>query len=176
MTRTNLRIYFVQCHMQDTVLIMEEGKLNHPHCLACDTFVAWTALNCGHPMMTICVWGEEKKIQRILEEEAWEGAVTTFRDYYKPLETVSSFKYLGHLLTETYDDCMDVISKLWKAMKSWNYMNIILGREGADTRKSGSFYVAVVQSILIFGADTWVEMPRIKCLLGGFHHRVERRI
>ena len=31
MTRTNIRIHFVHCHMWDTIVIMEEGKCPHPH-------------------------------------------------------------------------------------------------------------------------------------------------
>ena len=36
-----------------------------------------------------------------------------------------------------------------------------VGTGGADTRTSGRFYVAVVQSILSFGSKSWVIMPRI---------------
>ena len=40
----------------------------------------------------------------------------------------------------------------------------------------GHFYLAIVQAILLFGAETWVVTPHIGQLLRGFHHRVERRI
>ena len=30
-----------------------------------------------------------------------------------------------------------------------------LGREGADRRTLGRFYVAVVQAVLLFGSKTW---------------------
>ena len=40
-------------------------------------------------------------------------------------------------------------------------------QEGAGIRMSGSFCVAVVQAILLFGSEMWVVTPRIKRLLGG---------
>ena len=38
--------------------------------------------------------------------------------YDRPLEIVSSFKYLGRLLIETDEDWMAVIDNIWKARKS----------------------------------------------------------
>ena len=52
----------------------------------------------------------------------------------------------------------------------------ILGRDGADTWTLGCFYVTVVQAILLFRSQTWVLTLHIKRILGGFHHRVARRI
>ena len=63
-----------------------------------------------------------------------------------------------------------------KARKSWYQLDRILGREGADTRTSGRFYIAIVQAVFLFGLETWVVTPRIKRLLGCFHHRVARRL
>ena len=33
-------------------------------------------------------------------------------------------------------------------------------------------YLVIVQAILLFGAETWFLNPRIRRLMGGFHHRV----
>ena len=38
------------------------------------------------------------------------------------------------------------------------------------------FYLAIVQAFVLFGAETWVVTPRIRRVLGGFHHQVSRRI
>ena len=64
-----------------------------------------------------------------------------------------------------------MVSNLQKARLSW-----VLGQEGADPRTSGTFYKAVVQTTLLFGAETWVVFPRIGKTFGGFHHRVDRRL
>ena len=39
--RTNLRIHFIHCHVQYTLVILEEGNCPHPWCLDCDMFVPW---------------------------------------------------------------------------------------------------------------------------------------
>ena len=38
----------------------------------------------------------------------------------------------------------------------------ILRREGATKRVSGNFFKAVVQQLLLFGAETWVVSPRME--------------
>ena len=55
-------------------------------------------------------------------------------------------------------------------------LSCLLGQEGDDTRASGVFYVAVVQSILIFGSDSWVIMPCIMQALGSLYNWVIRKI
>ena len=52
----------------------------------------------------------------------------------------------------------------------------ILSREGADKRVSGKFFKAVVQVVLLFGAETWVLTPRIEQALESFLHVAARRI
>ena len=49
-------------------------------------------------------------------------------------------------------------------------------REGADKRVSGNFFKAVVQVVLLFGAETWVLTPRIERALEIFMHGAARRI
>ena len=55
-------------------------------------------------------------------------------------------------------------------------MSVILEREGAEPFISGWFYVAIVQAILLFGAETWVVTPRVLQALEGFHHRAARQM
>ena len=47
-----------------------------------------------------------------------------------------------------------------------------LGSEGVDRITVGRFYVAVVQSVILFGSRTWVLNPWLEKALEGFHHRV----
>ena len=62
-----------------------------------------------------------------------------FDIYGKQLQTVTSFKYLGRILTAVDDDCPEVAENLGKARKIWGRLKWILGREGADKRVSGNF-------------------------------------
>ena len=42
--------------------------------------------------------------------------------------------------------------------------------------KFGQIYLAVGQSIFLYGSEKWVMTPRIGRVLGGFHHKVARRL
>ena len=57
-----------------------------------------------------------------------------FEAYGTPLETVSTFKYLGRVMTVGDDDWPAVAGNLVKAWKSWGRLSRILIQEGADKR------------------------------------------
>ena len=50
----------------------------------------------------------------------------------------------------------------------------ILSREGATPRVSGLFFKAVIQVVLLLGAETWVVTPRMGTALGVFQTQVMR--
>ena len=52
----------------------------------------------------------------------------------------------------------------------------ILIREGEDPKVLGHFHKAVVQAVLLFGAETWVLTPRMERDLDTFQHRVALRL
>ena len=79
--------------------------------------------------------------------------------YGKPLETVLTLKYLGQVMTAGDDNWPEVTGNLVKERKSWGRLTRILSREGADNMVSGNFFKAVVQAMLLFGAETWVLTP-----------------
>ena len=119
-TRTNLRIYFVHCHMRYMIVIMEKGNFPHLRFPACDIFVPWEALNHFHPTTALFARGADRKRRKLVEDEAWAVAYMEFQEYVRPLETVISFKYLGRLLTATDNYCPSVISNLHKVCKIWS--------------------------------------------------------
>jgi hypothetical protein len=92
------------------------------------------------------------------------------------LDTVPIFKYLGRLLSNNDDDWPAVHANLCKARKSWARISRILARDGATPRVSRMFYKAVVQSILLFGSETWVMTNPMLKALESFHRRVACRI
>ena len=105
-----------------------------------------------------------------------ESSERAFKAYWEPLENFAKFRYLGQVLTAGDDDWIAVVGKLGKAQHSWGWLSRILRLEGSDPKVSGSFYKAVVQVVLLFGAETWVLTPRMKRSLDSFQHRVARRI
>ena len=99
-----------------------------------------------------------------------------FEVYGEQLKTVPSFKYLGRILTAGYDDWPAVAENLGKARKSWGQLQRILSREGANKRVLENFFKAVVQQVLLFGAETWVVTPIMERALNSFMHGAARRI
>ena len=59
---------------------------------------------------------------------------------------------------------------------SWGRLARVLGREGADLKVSRSFYTAVTQQVLLFGAESWVLTKKMESALDAFQGRVARRL
>ena len=110
------------------------------------------------------------------ETEIRESTEMAFEVNGEQLKTVPSFKYLGRILTAGDNDWPAVAGILGKARKSWGRLQWILIREGANKRTSGDFLKAVVQQVLLFGAETWVVTPRMERALNAFMHGAARRI
>ena len=62
------------------------------------------------------------------------------------------------------------------ARKIWGRLQGILSREGATKRVSVNFFKAVVQQVLLFGAETWVVTPMMERALSTFKHGAARRL
>ena len=93
------------------------------------------------------------------QNEMRESVERAFKVYGRPIAMVTSFKYLGRVLTAEYDYCPLVVGTLLKARKIWARMAIMLGREGISPRVSGMFFKAAVQEVLLFGSEMWVMTP-----------------
>ena len=76
----------------------------------------------------MCVRGEERSQKRRWEEEARRIIALVFQAYGRPLDAVLDFKYLGRVLTASYDDWPVVVENLRKVWRHWVCMLIILGR------------------------------------------------
>jgi hypothetical protein len=63
-----------------------------------------------------------------------------------------------------------------KAQQRWAYISRILSQEGATPRISAIFYKAVVQTVLLFGSESWVLTPSMLGKLEGFHQQIARRL
>ena len=71
-------------------------------------------------------------------------------------------------------DWPEVIRNLTKVRAVWRSMLRILSREGVRTRVPGFFFKAVVQLVLLFGAETWVVTTHMGRVLEGFQDQVAR--
>jgi hypothetical protein len=90
---------------------------------------------------------------------------------------VNCFSYLGCPLSATNSDWPALYKNLAKARTKWAMISRVLWRESrANTRVSRMFYKAVVQSVLLFGSESWVWSQSMVKTVEGFHNRVARRL
>ena len=95
------------------------------------------------------------------EEEERKVTDREFSAYGRPLDMVTSFQYLGRVISGADNNWPVVVRNLSWARAVWKRTTRILIREGEETRASGFFFKAVAQAVLIFGSDTWVITPRM---------------
>ena len=89
---------------------------------------------------------------------------------------VISFRNLGRVISAEDKDWPAVFRNSEKVRVVWRRMVRILSREGAEPRVSRFFFKSMVQSVLLFGAQTWLVAPRMGRVLGGIQDQVERRL
>ena len=92
------------------------------------------------------------------------------------LGKVNEFRYLGRILTERDSDWPALLRNLKRARQRWGRLSRLLVREGASPKVSGKFYLAIVQSVLLYGLETWVWTQAMRLALQGFHHKAVRRL
>ena len=175
-TRTAMRVHLWRRNLRDVVIILEEGNLPQSRFPRCDMLVPGRSLNVRHKSTAMCRSGAEKKRRQLAEEEVRDSAEMAFEVYGEQLQAVPSFKYLERILTEGEDDWPTVAGNLGKARKSWVRLQGILSMEGATKRVLGNFFKAVVQQVLLFGAETWVVSPRMERALSAFIRGAARRL
>ena len=175
-TRAAMQVHFVQRHVHDTVVILEEGNLPLQKGPRCDLQVSRKALNGRHLETSQCRMGTERKRQRLAEAEMRVTLEKAFHAYGIQMRAVTEFKYLGRVLTNTDDDWSEVAGNIRKERANWGRLARILGREGADPKVSRSFYTAVTQQVLLFGAKSWVLTKKMESALDAFQGRVARRL
>ena len=175
-TQTAIWVHFWHRHVQYTMVIMEEGNLHHPRSPLCNILVRWRSPNGSHKNIAQCKKGKKRKRRSLAEEEERVATSRAFRAYGRTLKIVPSLKYLGRLLLGADDDWPAVIRNLKKARAVWRRMTRILSREGARPRVSIFFFKVVVQSVLLFGAETWVVKPCTGRVMGGLQYQVARQL
>ena len=92
------------------------------------------------------------------------------------MDRVEVFKYLGRLLAMDDNDAQAVRAQLRKARKTWMRVGNVLRGENASPKVCGKFYSAVVQSVLLFGSESWNLSSAMLRQLEGFHIRAAWRM
>ena len=174
--RSDLTVHFLHRKIRDAVFILEEGNLPHPRCPRCDILVPWEALNGLYTTTAQYANGAERKRIWVSVEDMRASTAMAFHAYSRPMTSITSFKYLGRIMTTSDDDWPAVVGNPSKARKIWLWLSIILGRYGVKPRVLVITFKVVVQAVFIFGSETWVMIPHMGCTLGRFQHMVVRWI
>ena len=114
-----MRFHFLHRHIGDTVIILREVNLPHPLCPRCEMLVPWKFLNGQHVITAQCDEGVERKIRWFAAEEMRDNMVRAFQDYSRPNKTVTSFKYLGRIITALDNNYLSVVGDLQNARYIW---------------------------------------------------------
>jgi hypothetical protein len=175
-TEAVLRSHFLRRHPQDLVCCPTEGSLPLPQCDRCGLQISYAAMNGSHYDTAMCKDGVARKEQHAAAERAHLSLRQTFTAYGEELERVEVFKYLGRLLAYDDDDSRAVRGNLKKARGVWARLSRTMRAENASPRVCGVFYKATVQSILLFGSETWNLSPVSLKRLEGFHIRAAWRM
>jgi hypothetical protein len=139
-------------------------------------FVTHSALAGGHRSTALCRQGRELKQNRVIREDTRKAREVVFTVEGVPLDSERWFVYLVILLSADNDDWPAVLRNMAKARQRWAYISRILRGEGATPRISAMFYKEVVQTVLIFGSESWVLTPSMLVKLEGFHRQIARRL
>ena len=70
---TAMQMHFCSRHIQDIMIILEEGNLPHPRCSRCEMLVPWRALIRRHHDNIMCRKVSERKRQWMAETELRES-------------------------------------------------------------------------------------------------------
>ena len=128
----------------------------------------------SHQRTQLCIKGQQRNKRRDEQKQQRLAKEVQFTIRGEPIERVSCFKYLGRWLSEDDDDMLAVRENVGKARARWGRVARVLARDGADTRTMARFYKAVVQSVLLFGSETWVLSKEMGRILESFHNRCAR--
>jgi len=172
-TRNSMRRHFCMRHDPDIIIILQEGEL--PQCPYCNLFT-WS-IGPKHFATATCRTQAAcvRERERVRLQVAQAKSIVFYVNGVA-IDTVTEFKYLGHILSADDRDDATVSYNIKRASDAWFGMYRILSRDGANPKTMARFYLAVVQAKLLYGSETWVLSERLLQRLERFHARCARWI
>jgi hypothetical protein len=163
---------FFTHHHFDMIIIDEEDSL--PSCNTCNMVVPLSSLN---HTVTPCLsmmqhWTERKCkcLQDIHNVTYLQSQDTSFLVDSSELDAFDSFCCLGGGAIAA--DWLAVTYNLKKAQSCWAQVSRVLTKQHISAKTAGYFYKAVVQSVLLYGCETWFLSQQSIVTLEGFHNQV----
>jgi hypothetical protein len=160
-----MRKHFRSQHPVDTITVEEEGPL--PQCTKCGLFQR--CVGTKHQATADCMKAAAtiERCQDAKGQKKAESVVFTVNGCQ--IKNVREFKYLGRILDNRDNDLPAVEQNLRKARQKWGWISRILSKELAKPRVMASFYKAIIQSVLLYGAESWVISQQTLSKLRSFH-------
>ena len=169
MDKHSIYRHFCFKHPRAKIIIAEDGEL--PRCPLCGYF---TGNLDQHQRTEVCRKGRARRVNE--EKQKKQAKVDEIKFYVKnkELERVREFTYLGRVFSEDDNDTKCIERQLSKAKSRWWRMARILKHEGANAKTMAKFYMAIIQAILLYGAESWALTRGHLRKLNSFHLRSVR--
>lgn len=171
----NMRRHFALRHPGVCFVIPQESPTPLPVCVECG--MAMKRPNERHRATKTCKLLAARRRRR--ERSTTIQATMASQQFFiggVPLESVSSFRYLGRMLSSNDSDLVAVKTNLQKARRQWGRICSVLCKSDVPPKVMGYFYKTIVQSVLLYGSETWALSTRIRSLLASFHKRCARHL
>ena len=168
----NLRRHFAYIHAQDVLIFKEENMVRCVHCLM---YINRNKLE-KHLSSILCKNLTKRNKNIKLQRKNVEATNESFMINKKPVENVKEFKYLGRYMNAKNDDWSAITRNIEKSQKRWASVKRVLCRDKSSTRTMGYFYKAIIQSILLYGSESWVLTDSMLMKLEAFHKKIARNI
>jgi hypothetical protein len=168
-----MREHVANRHLGDTLHIPETGRV--PQCTSCGISGKFVqgAKHQNSQNCKIRTAHLEKRFAHKVQEVAKQFVFTVNG---KPIKTVLEFRYLGRVVTENDSDAATISRSIQRARGKWAKLGRLLTREGANPMSMGIFYKVIVQTVLLYGSESWVISSAQMKQLRSFHHRCARYI
>jgi len=170
--RLTMRKHFQTRHMTDMIVISEEGEL--PQCPHCGFFGDSVGTE-AHLLSQDCKKNTERRERYFnLMRSHENGDNISFTVNGTNINKVPQFKYLGRMLDENDNDDHAANRQLERAREKWNRIGKVLSSQGVNARTMGYFYKAIVQTVLLYGSESWTLTEGTLNKLRSFHARIAR--
>ena len=163
--------HFCLIHPRADIIINDDGEL--PKCPKCGMRTSNLE---KHLDSYTCKKGTIRRQNKDRQDKQAAAENVKFYVKGKKIERVQHFWYLGRILMEDDNDTPCIDFNLKKERGRWNSITKILKREGANAKCMARFYITVVQSVLLYGADSWTVSKKDHNKLQSFHRRATRYI
>lgn len=168
-TNYDLREHLCRLHPRDTAVFT---NITVEQCLNCGMYVTTGDTLENHPTTDFCKRHHNRNKLIIQNKTNSQTQQTIFHINNTALEQVTSFRYLGRSVGNKNDDWLAVSNNIHKAQVRWARIAKVLRQRTFSEQTATNLYKVLIQSILLYGAETWVLNTSMRDRLRLFHHKM----